>query len=109
MPELERFQYIRDELGDDDRFTEIKTKLTKQNIINVEMSDCLLILNYDHRGYKNYVGGNSFLEMAIAFYLKKDIFLLNAIPEGMTYTEEIKALKPTIVGSLDNLLINYLS
>jgi hypothetical protein len=76
LPELKRFQHIRDELDDDKRFTEIKTKLTKQNIINVEKGDCLLILNYTHRGYENYVGGNSFLEMVIAFYLNKEIFYL---------------------------------
>lgn len=108
LPDLERYQYIRDELGDDKRFNEIKTKLTRQNIINVENGDCLLILNYSHRGYKNYIGGNSFLEMVIAFYLGKYIYLLNDIPENMPYTEEVKALKPIIIGSLDNLINNYL-
>jgi hypothetical protein len=109
LPELERYQYIRDEYGDDIKFTEIKNKLTKQNIKNVEIADSLLILNYPHRGYENYIGGNSFLEMVIAFYLGKTIYLLNEIPKNMPYTEEIKALKPIVIGSLDNLAENYLS
>jgi hypothetical protein len=40
--------------------------------------------------------------MIIAFYLHKGIYLLNDIPEGMPYTEEIKALKPRVASSLDH-------
>lgn len=103
LPELRRFQHIRDELGDDRRFTQIKASLTKQNMENVEKCDCLLILNYSHRGIKNYIGGNSFLEMVVASYLGKRIYLLNDIPTNMPYTEEIKALRPIVIGSLDEL------
>jgi len=101
LPELVRYQHIRDEQGDDETFTKIKNKLTLQNISLVEQCCCLLILNPNHRGIDNYVGGNSFLEMVIAFYLKKPIFLLNDIPEGMSYSEEMKSLFPTVVGSLE--------
>lgn len=104
LPELKRYQHIRDDLGDDKRFTKIKIRLTNQNISNVEKCDCLLILNYSHRGYKNYVGGNSFLEMVLAFYLHKPIYLLNEIPENMPYTEEIKAFEPIIVESLEKFV-----
>lgn len=104
LPELRRYQHIRDEMGDDKRFTKIKTELTRENISNVEKCDCILILNYSHRGYENYVGGNSFLEMVLAFYLHKPIYLLNDIPEGMPYTEEIKALEPVVMGSLERFV-----
>lgn len=100
LPELNRYQHIRDEEGNDELFTQIKNRLTNDNIRNVEATDALLILNYTHRGITNYVGGNSFLEMVIAYYLHKPIFLLNDIPEGMAYTEEIKALYPMVIGSL---------
>ena len=101
LPELTRYQHIRDEEGNDELFTQIKNRLTNDNIHNVEAADALLILNYTHRGITNYVGGNSFLEMIIAYYLHKPIFLLNDIPEGMTYTEEIKSLYPVIIGKLE--------
>lgn len=104
LPELTRYQHIRDVEGDDVSFTRIKNRLTLENIRNVENSDCVFILNYTHRGFENYIGGNSFLEIIIAFYLKKPIYLLNPIPEGMTYTEEIKALYPTVVNSLENFI-----
>lgn len=101
LPELTRYQYIRDEEGNDELFTQIKNRLTDENIRNVETADALLILNYTHRGIENYVGGNSFLEMVIAYYLHKPIFLLNNIPSGMPYTEEIKALYPVIIHNID--------
>ena len=78
-------------------------------MINVEKCDCLLILNYSHRGYDNYIGGNSFLEMVLAFYLHKPIYLLNNIPQNMLYTEEINALEPIIVKSLEKFMLKIKS
>lgn len=104
LPDMQRYQHIRDEYDDDEEFTKIKNRLTFENMKNVEKCDCLLVLNYSHRGFKNYIGGNSFLEMVVAFYLKKPIYLLNPIPEEMTYSEEIKSLYPTIVYSLDKFI-----
>ena len=104
LPELKRYQNIRDIDGDDKSFTKIKNRLTVDNIKNVEKCDVLLILNYSHRGIDNYVGGNSFIEMCIAFYLKKPIYLLNDIPENMPYTEEIKAFYPVVVYDFINLI-----
>jgi len=107
LPDLCRYQHIRDELKNDELFTKIKTRLTRENFQNVTQSDVILILNYDHRNIKNYVGGNSFMEMVIAFYLNKPIYLLNAIPEGMPYTEEIKSLRPIVIGSLEEFVKKY--
>ena len=104
LPDLRGYKRIRDELGDDKTFSKIKTHLTRQIMLNVERCDCLLILNYNHRGYQNYVGGTSFVEMVVAFYLGKPIFLLHEIPKKMVYTEEIKALEPIVVGSLDRFV-----
>lgn len=104
LPELTRYQDIRDVQGDDETFTNIKNRLTKENFKNVESSDILLILNYSHREIKNYIGGNSFMEMVVASFLNKPIYLLNDIPENMTFTEEIKALYPMVVKDLTNFL-----
>lgn len=103
LPELTRYQHIRDVEGDDVTFTQIKNRLTLDNMRNVEICDALLILNYSHRNIKNYIGGNSFIEMCIAFYLKKPIYLLNDIPEHMPYTEEIKSFYPQVVYSIERL------
>lgn len=104
LPELTRYQHIRDEEGRFEEFNEIKNRLTKENFANVERCDCLLILNYTHRGYENYVGGNSFMEMVLAYYLKKPIYLINPIPENMPYTEEIKSFYPKVLDSLKDFI-----
>lgn len=101
LPELIRYQHIRDQENNDILFTEIKHRLTNDNIRNVESADALLIINNNHRGIENYIGGNAFLEMVVAYYLRKPIYLLNPIPDNMPYTEEIKALYPQILYSLD--------
>ena len=104
LPDLTRYQHIRDMEGRFDDFNKIKNRLTKENFANVDKCDCLLILNYTHRGYENYIGGNSFMEMVIAFYLNKPIYLINAIPENMPYTEEIKSLYPKVLNSIEEFL-----
>lgn len=105
LPDLKRYQHIRDDFGDDTTFTKIKNRLTKQNIKLVEETDFLFILNITHRDIINYVGGNSFLEMVIAFYLNKPIYLLNEIPCNMSYTEEIKSFYPIITNSLERFVL----
>ena len=62
----------------------------------VAWSDAILVLNYDKNGIKNYIGGNTLLEMGLAFYLKKQIYLYFPIPE-VAYKEEILGMKPVVI------------
>lgn len=64
----------------------------------IEWSDVVLITNYTKNNIENYIGANTFLEMGLAFYLKKKIFLLNNIPE-ISYKEEILGMKPIIINN----------
>ena len=59
--------------------------------------DAVLVLNYDKNGYKNYIGGATFLEIYDAFRLGKKIFFVNDLPEGM--------LKDELIG-FNGLVIN---
>jgi hypothetical protein len=53
----------------------------------------------------NYIGGNVLMEMAVAFYLDKPIFLFNEIPKNSTFLEEIKGIEPVVLhGKIENLL-----
>ena len=65
-------------------------------------SDAILVLNFEKRGVKNYIGGNTLMEMGFAHVNNKNIFLLNPIPEEVSYTDEIKAM-------VDNVLDDDLS
>jgi hypothetical protein len=103
LPDLTRYQHIRDELGQHEKFNEIKHRLARQNADNVGAADALLIINPNHRGIVNYIGGNSFFEMSIAFYLHKPILLTHSVPEGLPYTEEVKSFLPVVVGPVENM------
>lgn len=58
--------------------------------------DAILALNYDKKGIKNYIGGNTFLELGYASILEKKIYFMNPIPD-MLYTSELEAMKPVIL------------
>ena len=75
-----------------------KYDLVRKHFEEVARGDVVLVLNYDRdENNKNYIGGNTFAEIAIAFYLKKPIYLLNPMPEYVTYAEEIKSMDPIIL------------
>ena len=59
--------------------------------------DAILICNFDKRGIKNYIGGNTLMEIGFAHVLNQKIFLLNPIPEIPYYKTEIEAMKPVII------------
>lgn len=60
-------------------------------------ADAVLVVNLDRKGIKNYIGGNTLMEMGFAHVLQQKIFLLNPIPEIPFYKSEIEAMKPTII------------
>jgi nucleoside 2-deoxyribosyltransferase len=75
----------------------IARDLIKQHHSYIESSDAVLVLNYDKKGIKNYVGGNAFLEMGFAFVLGKPIFMLNEEPDIDMIKEEIIAMQPIVL------------
>ena len=60
-------------------------------------ADAVLVLNLDKNGIKNYVGGNTFLEMGFAHILNQKIFMLNQIPEMPYCKSEIMAMNPLVL------------
>ncbi len=67
--------------------------------------DAVLVLNLDKQGIKNYIGGNTFLEIGFAHVLNQKIFLLNPIPDIQFYKTEIEAMKPVILNGDLSLVI----
>ena len=60
-------------------------------------AEAVLVLNLDKHGIKNYIGGNTFLEMGFAHVLNQKIFLYNPIPDMPYYKTEIEAMKPVVI------------
>ena len=72
---------------------------------NIDWADAVLIINHEKQGIEGYVGGNTLIEIGVAFYLKKKIYILNNVSSNLSYKQEIMGMKPVILnGDLDLLL-----
>ena len=82
----------------------VKNDLIREYYREIGDSDSILVINENINGVKNYIGGNSFLEMGFAHVLNKKIFLLNPIPDIEFYKTEIEATRPVILdGDLEKI------
>lgn len=65
-------------------------------------NEIVLIVNTTKNGIENYIGPNSFAEIAFAFYFNKNIFLLNDYYEP--YLDELTAWNVIpLKGNLNNI------
>ena len=60
-------------------------------------ADAVLVMNFDRRGVKNYIGGNTLMEIGFAHVLNQKIFLWNPIPDIPYYRSELEGVKPVII------------
>jgi hypothetical protein len=82
----------------------IKDDLIRGHFNTIKDSDAVLAMNFDKNGIKNYIGGNTLMEIGFAHVLNKKIFLLNPIPE-IQYRDEIEAVQPIIINNNLDLII----
>lgn len=64
---------------------------------SMQGADAVLALNFDKNGIKNYIGGNTLMEIGFAYVLNQKIFLWNDIPDIDYCRTEIEAVKPVII------------
>lgn len=69
--------------------SKIKTGNVNKHIDKVKASDAILVCNYTKNGIKNYIGANTFLEIAAAHYFGKPIYVLNHLPDQPYIHDEI--------------------
>lgn len=84
---------------------------TEENIMKkcfdmIAKSDAVLVLNHAKNGIKGYVGTSSLMEIGLAYYLGKKIFLLNPLPDSKSYrwVHEVTIIQPVILnGELERI------
>lgn len=74
-----------------------KRYLMNTHFKEIKKGDAVLIANFDKDKNKKYIGGNVLMEITIAYYLKKKIFLLFDIDPESAILEEIYGVDPTIL------------
>ena len=96
IPVSEYYLKRKSETSDTSWIWQRKAEAMKTHFEKIAWSDAVLVLNYDKNNIKSYIGGNTLIEMGVAFYLNKKIFLLNNIPE-ISYKEEILGMQPIVI------------
>lgn len=74
----------------------VENDLIREHFRNIDQSDAILVVNYDKKGIKGYVGGNTFLEMGHAFSQGKTMYLLYPVPD-MDYIVEMESMVPVVL------------
>lgn len=95
--DVKKYYEIRQNRSEDeDWIWERKKEAMLKHLEKVAWSDSILVTNYDKKGIANYIGSNTLIEMGLALWLEKGIYLLNPIPE-MPCREEILGMQPFIL------------
>ncbi len=102
---VEEYYKIRQTAKNDEKWVwDRKSEAMMGHFQKVEWSDGILVLNYEQKDIKGYIGGNTLMEIGLAFFLKKKIYLLNEIPE-LPYKEELLGVKPIVIeGDLSKII-----
>lgn len=103
LPSMKDYHHLSE-----DALAKIQYDLIGEHFRKIDESDAIYVANYDKNGIAGYIGGSALLEMGLAFYRKIPIFLLNNIPQQVSYREELIALQPIVIGEdwdkLDGIL-----
>lgn len=71
----------------------------KSHYHSIEQSDAVIIFNQEKNWIAWYVGWATLMELAVAFYLNKKIYLLHTLPskDQLRYVQEILITNPIIL------------
>ncbi len=73
---------------------DLKESAIRDHYEKIEWCDAVVVVNVEKRGVEGYVGGNTLIEIGVAFYLRKKICILNPVSSELSYTQEIMGMKP---------------
>ena len=76
-----------------------ETQVMKKCFDLLAKSDAILVLNHTKNGIKGYVGTSSLMEVGLAYYLGKKMFLLNSLPKSAKYrwVHEVEIMQPVVI------------
>lgn len=77
----------------------LKTDVMRKCFYMVSESDAIVVINYPRKGIDGYMGTSTLMEAALAYYLKKKIFLMHDIPswDQVRWAHEIRIMQPVIL------------
>ncbi len=95
-------KYIEDNGGTDafpaeHKIWDLKEKAIRDHYEKIEWCDAIFVANYEKKGIAGYIGGNTLIEIGVAFFLKKNVYILNPISSELSYKQEIYGMKPILL------------
>jgi hypothetical protein len=85
-----------------------KTALMEAHFKKVEEGDAVLVVNLDKGDVKGYIGGNVLMEMMLAYWLKKPIYVWQNIEKEHPFYEEVLGMKVKFLDkNLGNLQFDH--
>lgn len=78
---------------------DLKEGAIKDHYAKIDWCEAILVINEAKRGVDGYVGGNTLIEIGVAFYLSKKIFILHPVSSELSYKQEILGMKPVLLNS----------
>lgn len=95
-------KYVEDNGGidafpPDHELWNLKENAIRDHYEKIEWCDAIIISNHEKKGIEGYIGGNTLIEMGVAFFLKKPIYILNPVSSELSYKQEIYGMKPTFL------------
>lgn len=102
-------KYIEDQGGIDvfpagHEIWDLKEKAILDHYKKIEWGDAIIVCNHEKRGIEGYIGGNTLIEIGVAFYLNKTIYILNPVSSELSYKQEILGMKPIFINNDLNLI-----
>jgi nucleoside 2-deoxyribosyltransferase len=87
----------------------LKSGFIKSYLEKIKECDAIMIANFDQENKLNYIGSNTFVEMAFAFALGKKIYIWQELPEQENKLEIAGMLPVALGGKLNEISKIYLS
>lgn len=72
----------------------LKAGFIRSHLDEVARGDMVLVVNDRKHGVDGYIGPNVLMEMSLAWYHNKPIYLLNDFPDESPFEEELKGMSP---------------
>lgn len=73
---------------------DMKGNAIRDHYKKIEWGDAIVVANHEKRGVQGYIGGNTLMEIGVAFFLGKPIYILHPISSELSYKQEILGMKP---------------
>ncbi len=99
-----QYYEIRKSGREDAWIWDVKREAILNHFAKENWAEAILVVNTEKKDIPGYIGANTLIEMGVALFLNKKIYLLNPIP-NIDCREEILGMKPVVInGDLGKII-----